>query len=101
VAFSAGKTRNFGRGCAFPLIPTEGTAAMPNPGLAMPAIKEILRLRYEARLSQREIAHSLGLSVGVVSKYLRRARARQITWPLPAEWTAAELLQRLGGAGAA
>jgi transposase len=73
---------------------------MPNPGLAMPAIKEILRLRYEARLSQREIAHSLGLSVGVVSKYLRRARARQITWPLPAEWTAAELLQRLGGAGA-
>ena len=70
---------------------------MPNPGLAMLAIKELLRLRYEAQLSQRQIAQSLQLSVGVVSKYLRRARTQQITWPLPAEWTAAELLQRLGG----
>ena len=72
---------------------------MPNPGLAMLAIKEILRLKYEAQLSQRQIAQSLHLSVGVVSKYLRRARTQQITWPLPAEWTPAELLQRLGGEG--
>jgi transposase len=72
---------------------------MPNPGLAMLAIKEILRLKYEAQLSQRQIAHSLQLSVGVVSKYLRRAQVQQISWPLPVEWTAAELLQRLGGAG--
>lgn len=71
---------------------------MPNPGLAMLAIKEILRLKYEAQLSQRQIADSLHLSVGVVSKYLSHARAQQITWPLPAAWTTAELLQRLGGA---
>lgn len=70
---------------------------MPNLGLAMLAIKEILRLKYEAHLSQRQIAQSLQLSVGVVSKYLRRARQQQITWPLPAEWTTADLLQRLGG----
>lgn len=70
---------------------------MPNPGLAMLAIKEILRLKYEAQLSGRQIAQSLRLSVGVVSKYLRRARARQISWPLPAEWTTRELLERLGG----
>jgi predicted transcriptional regulator len=72
---------------------------MPNPGLARLASKEILRLKYEAQLSQRQIAQSLQLSVGVVSKYLRRARAQQITWPLPAEWSTTELLERLGGAG--
>ena len=72
---------------------------MPNPGLAMLAIKEILRLKYEARLSQRQIARSLQLSVGVVSKYLRRAQTQQISWPLPAAWSDVELLARLGGAG--
>lgn len=72
---------------------------MPNPGLAMLVIKEILRLKYEAQLSGRQIARSLQLSVGVVSKYLRRAQAQQLSWPLPAEWSETELLERLGGAG--
>lgn len=43
---------------------------MPNLGLAMLAIKEILRLKYEAQLSQRQIAQSPQLSVGVVSKLM-------------------------------
>ena len=45
-------------------------------------LKEILRLRHEAHLSMRQIAHCLGLSVGVISKYLTRARLADLTWPL-------------------
>lgn len=69
---------------------------MPNPGLAMYAIKEILRLKYEAQLSQHQIARSLGLSVGSVCKYLKLAQAQELRWPLPAELSEAALAQRLG-----
>ena len=69
---------------------------MPNPGLAMYAIKEILRLKYEAQRSQHQIARSLGLSVGSVSKYLKLAQAQELRWPLPAELSEAALTQRLG-----
>ena len=42
---------------------------MPNPGLAMYAIKEILRLKYKAQLSQHQIARSLGISAQTHEKY--------------------------------
>lgn len=45
--------------------------------------KEILRLSYQADLSQRHIAQALNLSLGTVSNYLRRAKQAGITWPLP------------------
>ncbi len=45
--------------------------------------KEILRLSYQAHLSQRHIAKALNLSLGTVSNYLRRAKQAGITWPLP------------------
>lgn len=68
---------------------------MPADRLAMHQLKDILRLRYEARLSQREIARSLKLSVGVVSKYLQLATAAGIQWPLPDDLTEAALAQKL------
>jgi transposase len=46
-------------------------------------LKDILRLHHQAHLSQRQIARSQNLSVGVISKYLTRARLAGITWPLP------------------
>ena len=49
----------------------------------MRKLKEILRLRYEAQLSQRPIARSLNLSLGAISKYLQRAEAAGLGWPLP------------------
>jgi transposase len=58
---------------------------MPAEGLAMRQIKDILRLRHDAGLPLREIARSLNLSVGVVSKYLQLAEAAGIAWPPPAE----------------
>lgn len=68
---------------------------MPANRLAMHQIKDILRLRYEARLSQREIARSLNLSVGVVSKYLQLAVAAGIQWPLPDDLDDTALAQKL------
>ena len=68
---------------------------MPANRLAMHQIKDILRLRYEAGLSQREIARSLNLSVGVVSKYLQLAAAAGIRWPLPEDLDETSLAQKL------
>jgi DNA-binding transcriptional regulator LsrR (DeoR family) len=47
--------------------------------------KEILRLKYELRLSNRKIARSCSISPETVGKVLRRAEKAGITWPLPAE----------------
>ena len=56
-------------------------------------LKDMLRLHYQARLSQRQIARSLGSSVGVVSKYLTRARLAGLSWPLPEGLSDTQLLE--------
>jgi transposase len=68
---------------------------MPADRLAMRQIKDILRLKHDAGLSLREIARSLNLSVGVVSKYLQLAAAAGITWPPPAELDEDALARKL------
>jgi len=51
----------------------------------MRQLTDILRLKYEARLSHAKIAAALGLSKGVVSKYVSLAEAKGVAaWPLPA-----------------
>jgi DNA-binding transcriptional regulator LsrR (DeoR family) len=54
-------------------------------GVSMHKVKEILRLYFDAKLSQHQIAASLNLSSGVVNKYLALAKAAQLIWPLPQE----------------
>jgi len=49
----------------------------------MRKIRTILRLRFEAGLSQREIAASLDIGYGTVANYLARARRAGLSWPLP------------------
>jgi len=44
--------------------------------LSMRKIKEVLRLRFELRLGQREIARACSISQGAVHNYLRSAVAR-------------------------
>jgi transposase len=56
-------------------------------GVPMHKIKEVLRLHHSSSLSQRKIATSLNLSVGVVNKYLDLTKQAGITWPLPDEMT--------------
>ena len=58
---------------------------MPAKGTSMHKIKEILRLHFEAQLSQHQTAASLQLSSGVVNKYLALFRVANLPWPLPEE----------------
>lgn len=58
---------------------------MPAERLSMRHLRELLRLRHSAGLSQYVIARSLGLAQGTVSKYLWRARQAGLSWPLPVE----------------
>lgn len=56
---------------------------MPVTRISMRQIKEVLRLKHAARLSHRQIARALRLSLGVVSKYLSAAERAGLSWPLP------------------
>jgi transposase len=49
----------------------------------MRKMKEVLRLRFELGLGQRQIARCCGVGVGTVHEYLERATAAGIGWPLP------------------
>ena len=58
---------------------------MAKKRLSMRKIKDILRLRHEAKLSYRAIAQALNIGYGTVVDYLKRAEQAQLAWPLPAE----------------
>ncbi len=60
-------------------------------GITMRKISEILRLYFDAKLGIRKIARSLNLSVGVVQKYVARAKAHNLGWPLPPNMTEKEI----------
>jgi transposase len=70
---------------------------MANPRISMRKIKDVLRLRYTAGLSYRQIATSLHIGYGAVVRYLHRAEAAGLTWPLPAGMSDEELERRLFG----
>jgi transposase len=55
---------------------------MPQERLTVRKIKEILRLKYQAGLSNRAIAGACKVSNSTVGEYLRRAEAAGISWPL-------------------
>src|SRR5262245_25132119 len=56
---------------------------MPRERISMRKFRDTLRLRFDAKLSYRQIAACLKLSVGVISKYLALAAAAGLSWPLP------------------
>lgn len=68
---------------------------MPNKRLAMRHIKEILRLKLEAKLSHRKISRCLSIGVGTISLYSQRAKEVGLTWPLPADLSDNDLEQLL------
>lgn len=59
--------------------------------------REVLRLRFELGLSQGQIARSCSISQAAVSKYLKRAQAAGLTWPLPEDWDETRLEEALFG----
>src|ERR1700720_3369696 len=64
---------------------------MPGERLSMRKIREVLRLRFAHRLSQRAIGQSLRLSTGAVNGCLSRARRAGLGWPLRDELDDAQL----------
>jgi transposase len=51
----------------------------------MRKIKEVLRLRFDLGLTQEQIAGSCNIAQPTVHRYLERATAAGLTWPLPAD----------------
>ncbi len=64
---------------------------MPANQRATRKIIEILRLKFEAHLSHERIAAATGVSKGAVTKYLKRARAAGLGWPLAPDLGQAQL----------
>ena len=61
----------------------------------MRKITEVLRLKFEAKLSHDQIARAVGLSKGGVGKYVSLAKAQGLSWPLPEGMDEAALEARL------
>lgn len=68
---------------------------MPAARLTMRKIREVFRLKFEARLSNRKIAKSCSLARSTVGEYIRRFNQSQLNWPLPKGFDDTQLEQLL------
>lgn len=68
---------------------------MPARKITMRKIKEILRLTLDAKLPYEQIAASLQLSKGVISKYVKLASTAGLDWPAIAAMDEGALERRL------
>jgi transposase len=69
---------------------------VPAERLSMRKIKEVLRLKFELGLGNRQIARSCSINHNTVNDYVRRATAADLNrWPLPADLDDAALEARL------
>jgi transposase len=58
---------------------------VPQERVSVRKMKEALRLSYELKLSQTQIARSCNIGQSSVFRYLKRFRESGLTWPLPAD----------------
>jgi transposase len=68
---------------------------MANRRLSVRKIKEILRLKLDCGISEREISRSCQVSRSTVADYLRRAAAARLTWSEASALAEAQLEERL------
>ena len=68
---------------------------MPKERVSNVKIKEVLRLKFDADLSNRQIGASLAISHSTVANYLHRAEEAGIGWPLPEGLSESQLEQQL------
>jgi transposase len=59
--------------------------SMAKRRLSMRKIKEVLRLKWDRKLSNRQIAKSCSISHSTVADYLLRAKLASLSWPLDPE----------------
>ena len=69
---------------------------MPRKAVSMRKLKEILRLKHQAGLTDRQIGRSCSLSHTTVSTYLQRAAQAGVSWPLSEEMEEEQLQALLG-----
>ncbi len=63
--------------------------------LSMRKIREILRLRFDCKLTIRQISASIRVSTGAVTKYLNLFGQSDLSWPLPDDMDDTTLINRL------
>jgi hypothetical protein len=63
--------------------------------MSMRKTREVLRLYFELKLKQRQIARSANVSQSTMHEYLERFRAAGLNWPLPAEMSETDLEGKL------
>jgi transposase len=68
---------------------------MPQERLSVRKIREVIRLHFEAGLSNRAIARACQMSNSTVGEYLERALKAGLSWPLPDGLSEDELYRRL------
>ncbi len=68
---------------------------MPAERITMRKIREVLRLKFECRLTNRKIAKSACLARSTVGDYIRRAKTAGLSWPLPDDMDDNQLEQTL------
>ena len=64
---------------------------MPAERVSMRKTHEVLRLHFDLKLKQRQIARSANLSQSTVHEYLHRFTAAGLSWPLPEQMSEPEL----------
>ncbi len=62
--------------------------------ITMRQLRELLRLRYEAKLSMRQINASTKISIGKIQSILKQAEQLNLQWPLPDDMDDRELAQK-------
>ena len=68
---------------------------MPEKRLPMRRIREVLRLHFESKLNERQIAKICSVGKGTVRRYLKRIAGTGLSWPLPADLDDAALEHRI------
>src|SRR6056297_4351919 len=68
-----------------------GEVQMPAERITMRKIREVLRLKFECRLSNRKIARSTSVARSTASDYIQRSKAAGLDWPLPEDMDDAQL----------
>ena len=64
---------------------------MPKQGMSLRMIKDVIRLKWHARLSHAQIATALKISKGVVAKYVGLATAASLDWEAVQDWSEQQL----------
>jgi len=68
---------------------------MPKPRMSLRMIKDVIRLKWQADLSHEQIASTLNISKGAVTKYVGLTHAAGLDWETVQDWSEQRLTSTL------